>query len=140
MSTVTSFEPTNLKQIRADIDTALASVHAKYGIKISIGKISYSANQFTFKGSAVTNSAASSASGDVLEGDAKWASNFLKTYFLYGIEKEDLGKTFTLKNSKYTIVGAMGSKASRAEIICKKEGNKSFIRLDAIVVKTALAA
>ena len=47
--TIKSFDKGNLKAVRSDIATALATVETKYGIKLDLGNISFSDKEFRGK-------------------------------------------------------------------------------------------
>jgi len=49
MSNITQFNRTNLKNLRKDLDKALAAVGAQYGIDIKSGSARFSDNNVTFK-------------------------------------------------------------------------------------------
>lgn len=53
--TIQNFDRQNLKQLRADMDAALAAVQAKHGITISMGSMRFSADRVTCKVEANTN-------------------------------------------------------------------------------------
>lgn len=50
-----TFDKQNLRQIRNDINVALAAVAAKHGIKLDIGNIRFSSDRFTTKLTATSN-------------------------------------------------------------------------------------
>ncbi len=47
--TIQNFDRQNLKQLRADMDAALAAVQAKHGITITMGSMRFSADKVTCK-------------------------------------------------------------------------------------------
>lgn len=47
--TIQNFDRQNLKQLRADMDAALAAVQAKHGITITMGSMRFSADRVTCK-------------------------------------------------------------------------------------------
>jgi hypothetical protein len=49
MDIINSFTKDDIKAIRADMDEALATLANKHGMAFSIGRISYTANNFTAK-------------------------------------------------------------------------------------------
>jgi hypothetical protein len=112
-NTVIKFDKTNLKNIRADINTALAAVESKYGIKLDIGNISFDSSTFNTKLSAVTTSV-SAESGNVEVVDAKWKRDFDRNCVYLGFSKEDFGKECKVGNrtETYTIVGALARKSN----------------------------
>ena len=131
---IKTFDKDNIKLIRASLDSHLAAVESEFGIKLDVGTIRFAGNTFSAKISATVGAASQ------VEGNVKWAIAFQRQAFMYGLKKEDLGKTFIWGGKNCQIVGAMGPKAHRAQIICKQEGSKTFLRLDADSVKMKLAA
>lgn len=53
--TIQNFDRQNLKQLRADMDAALAAVQAKHGITISLGNMRFSADRVKVSVEANTN-------------------------------------------------------------------------------------
>lgn len=47
--TIQNFDRQNLKQLRADMDAALAAVSAKHGVSISMGNMRFSSDRVTVK-------------------------------------------------------------------------------------------
>lgn len=105
MTQITKFDPANLKAIRTDMSEALAKIEAEYGIKISIGKISYNANEFSAKITSVINNATEETSDVPYKVDAKWKSDFLKTAWQFGYSAEDFGSVVKVRGKEYYIVG-----------------------------------
>ena len=128
MASVKSFDKKNLPLIRADIKNALEAVETKYGIKLSLGNISFTDETFGGKLSAVTMK----ATGGKSLGNAKWNATFLKNYAQLGLKKTDLGRTFDYKNEKVTIVGARSHAIT--PLIVQKENDK-FICIGAQYAK-----
>ena len=123
MTKITTFNPSNLNQIRAEMTAALAEVEKKFGIKIGVGKITYSENEFSAKMTTmVLNEDTSAAGSDV---DPKWVSNFMRNYFSLGLSREDLGRKLTHQGRAYTIVGARSANA-RLPIIVRETATGQF--------------
>ena len=108
MAKITSFDKTNLKNVRVAINEALASVEKQFGIKLDIGNISFSDNQFTTKLTALAGQAASAATntdGD-RQANSKWVSDFMKYARSLGFSQSDLGREVTIAGRKMKLVGA----------------------------------
>lgn len=94
-----SFTKTNLKNIRADIHAALATVEATYNCKFDLGRITFTDNNF--RGKLECNST-SDRSGNTINPAEQ---NFDQNRWKIGIAKEAFGKSFRVNGTKYTITG-----------------------------------
>lgn len=103
MSKIANFNPTNLDMIRADFNKAMAELQAKYGVKISLGKITYGEKEFTAK---LTTIVADEATASTVGIDPKWVSDFHRSYFAFGLKKEDINAEVVIRGRKATIVGS----------------------------------
>lgn len=121
MATVKTFDRANLKTIRADLEAALAAVSAKHGIALSTGSISFNANSFTTKVTAVVANTATGATVDTQE--VKWAAAFNKNYPFTGLNKTDLGKTISIPRLGTVKIVGMRPKAN-AQIVVKTTDGK----------------
>lgn len=92
-----TFNKSNLKTIRADIDAALAAVESKHGVKFSLGNIRYSTNDFRCKLECVSTA---DANGNAINVDK---ANFERLAVMVGVKKDAFGKSFTKRGKKYTI-------------------------------------
>ena len=135
MTKIKSFDKQNLKEIRKEIDEALVKVAKSNGIKLSIGSISFQADTFTTKITAIIEN---SKTG-VIPGILKWQVNF-KRFALYqdGLKASDLGKEIVYAGEKHQLVGAMGANAQENPIIIMNMRTEKFRRVPAEIVKTAL--
>ena len=79
---IEQFTKNNLPEIRADLETALAAVEKKYGIKIGLGGIKFSPDSFDVKMTVVTEKASGGVDSDV---DPKWVADFNRYYLSYGL-------------------------------------------------------
>ena len=128
---IKSFDRTNLKQLRVDIDKALEAVGKQHGIVLKAGSASFEPTNATFKlaCSVIT------PDGTVV---SKEAEDFKRRAFMYGLRAEDLGETFTFKCQEYEIVG-LSVKARTAPILCKQKSNGKVYKFDLQTVKMLLA-
>lgn len=94
-----SFTKTNLKNIRADIEAALASVEATYNCKFSLGNIRFS--DHNFRGKLECNSVADASGNTINPAEVHFNDNRWRV----GLAKDAFGKTFTAQGRRYTIVG-----------------------------------
>lgn len=90
-----NFNKSNLKTLRVDITAALDEVAKKHGIDLSIGNISFSANEFTTKLTAKgSDNKTENAEMDFQRGAIR-----------IGIKSEAYGKHFTLGGDTFKLVG-----------------------------------
>ena len=92
MSKIASFNPAALSAIRADMAAALAAVEAKYGVKISLGKINYTDSDFTCNMVTMIADAVAESTVDGAKVDPKWVADSNRSFFAFRLKKEDLGR------------------------------------------------
>ena len=133
MSKITNFTPATLENIRKDFTAAMAALEAKYGVKVNMGKITYSEKEFTAKLTSVIIDESSSSIANV---DPKWVSDFHRSYYAYGLTKEDLNTEISIRGTKATIVGSR----SRANlpIVVKFANRDGFTAIGHEEVRKAL--
>ena len=131
---IKQFDKQNLAQVRVALDKALAQVQDEFGIKISVGSISFQANSFSTKLTAVV-SAPTAATSEV-DGNAKWQAAFHSHARFYGFQPSDLGRSVEVGGIKYIIVG-MRPKA-RDKMVLQKPGG-GFVAMSEELVKMKLS-
>lgn len=87
-----------MKDLRPEIEDALAGVSEKYGIKMKVGNGAYSGLGGHFK-------LLLSTTGE--NGETQESQTFKRLASDYGMDKEWLGKTFTSNGDSYTIKGIL---------------------------------
>ena len=105
MSNIEKFSPTNLDEIRAEMKKAMAEVEKKFGIKVGLGKITFTENEFTTKMTAMVVNERTQAATDS-NVDPKWVSDFMRNHIIFGLSKDDLGREVTYKGMKLKLVGS----------------------------------
>lgn len=91
---IKSFDKSNLRILRKDIDSALATIAKKHGISLAIGNISYTDNEFTTKLTCLT--IGKNAPKDADPRLLKYANNVRKHGWKMGVSEADLGKVVKL--------------------------------------------
>ena len=91
----TTFDGTNLPHIRNDINEALATVAAKYGITLELGNMRYSEGQFTTKLTATAAETKSDAAR------VNWETHAIR----FGLENSMFGKRFSASGKTLEICG-----------------------------------
>jgi hypothetical protein len=113
---ISSFDRTTVKNLRSDIDKALATISKKYGIEISAGNASFTSSNVTYK----VQAAVKAASGVTM---TKEASDF-NLYASINLSGFKLGQTISLQGKEYTIAG-WKVRAQRNPVIVTRDG-KSY--------------
>ena len=102
MSKITSFNRTNLKTLRAEIDAALAGVLAKHGLTADLGNIRFGATDFRCKLNVEV--AGNTGQGPVADTEAAAERKFKANAWKFGLTGDEFGKTFTSRGTRYTII------------------------------------
>ena len=132
MTKVAKFSPDNLNAIREAMETALATVEAKFGIKIGIGKMSYTENDFTTKlTTMIANEAVATSNAD-----PKWISDFMRNCTYFGLTKDDLGRTIKHNGKTLKLVGSRCRAAK--PLVVEEFGTGKFMIFTVEAFKKAL--
>jgi len=118
-----------LRQLRPEIEAALADLGKKYGIGFEVGDAKYSGSHATLK-----------LEIGVLDDDGKVvnkeAENFKFLAPMYGLSESDLGRQFMLSGKMHTIIG-LNPNAPRFPILTECHGRKYRVPVES--VKRALS-
>lgn len=127
---ITTFNKTNLGNLKESLKEALAKVEQQHGIKFDIGTFSFSENNVKIKLSANTVD----DSGDVYSIEAEDFKNNAK---YVGLSAEDLGKEITVNRKTFKIIG-LNLRAVKNPVMLEdiKTGQKA--RINAEFVKEQL--
>jgi hypothetical protein len=128
MSKIKTFDRTNLRLLRDDVESALNAVADKYGIDLRLGTGRFASENVTFRleGSVVR------AEGVV----TREAAEFSQYADLFALEASDLGRTFQYRGQRYEIVGARLSN-SKYPVLAKNRNGKVY-KFTAADVREAL--
>ena len=119
MSKITAFTRQNLKELRPEIESALAALATKHGISIKLGNASFLNETATFK----LELATISSSGVVA---SKEARDFTRYAFMYGLKPEHLNQVFTdFDGETYTVRGLM-SKSRKYPVLVERQDGTQF--------------
>lgn len=135
MPHIKGFDKENLKDIRADLAKAFEEMAEKYGIRMSIGNISFTPNEFSARLSAVTEFVGDTATSDI-PGDVKWQKAFLRHCANYGFARSDLGRTIQYSGEPMVIVG-LRAKAQLPLVLSRQNGQ--FLAADPVRVKKEMS-
>ena len=118
------FTTSELKTFRVDFDKAVTELAKKYDVKIGLGSISYGDHEFTSR-LTVTRNSIGGVNTDKID--------FENYCILYGLEKTDFGKSFTMRGEIYTIIG-LNLKARKSPIKLSCANGKTY-KADSETVK-----
>jgi hypothetical protein len=110
---ITSFDRTTVKNLRNDIDSALAALSKKYGIEITAGNASFTSSNVTYK----VQAAVKSSNGMTM---TKEASDF-NLYAKYSLPGFNLGQAIDLQGKEYVIAG-WKARAQKNPVIVSRGG------------------
>lgn len=88
----------NLKAFRVDFQNAVKALENKYGVKIEMGSISYTENDFHTKVT-VTNGRTN------LEAEKAQFEKNVQAFKLYGLSKDDYRRPFEVQGKLHFLVG-----------------------------------
>lgn len=107
-----------VKLLREKLQKKVEELEAEFQLSIHVGNATFSETNVNFK----IECAAINDKGEVLDR----ASEDFKSYArLYGLQPEDLGKSFTWSGDSYTITG-LNSRSSKHPIIVERKDGKKF--------------
>ena len=95
---ITEFDRVTCKQMRQEIDQALATVGQKYGLTIDGGNISFTGKKFTMRLTV-------SVLDKTMPVGGKTANDFNLYCRQFGLEPSDMGRVFTNRGEAYKVVG-----------------------------------
>jgi len=122
-----SFQKSQLKQIRYDMEVALASVAAKHNLNFEIGNFRYDDYDFSTKIKAfIGNKNSKTIKNEKIEKD--W--QFYAAY--YGLDENGVGKSFSHNGKIFTIKGFDNRKRKYPVIASNKNGQNFKFPLEII--------
>lgn len=125
---ITEFTRTNIKEIRAEVDSALHDIGQKHGIAFKINGISYGSDNFR----STINAVITEHSGDTV-----YSVEFKNKCWKYGFQKEDLGKEFRSGDNRFKIVG-LKTRNRKYPVIAENVQTGKLHKFTALAVKENL--
>ena len=120
MNKISRFDKTNCKELRKVIDETLQNIAKEYGISIKTSAGSFTESDYSFKVEACTIDTNGIA-------HSKEASEFRAFASSYGLNADDLDKTFLFKDEVYKIKG-LSTRSSKFPIIAKNLSNNRIFK------------
>jgi hypothetical protein len=125
MSKINQFDRQSLRALRVDLDSAMAAIASKYGIQLSAGNISFTAETATIKVAAgiIKN-------GTVVTAEAKSFDQYKR---LVGLGAFNVGDSINIQGKQYTITGYK-PRSSKAPV-CVRNAQGSGFKVSVDMVK-----
>ena len=119
---IQQFDRQTLRALRVDLDSAMATIAAKYGIQLSAGNISFTSETATIKVQAgiVKN-------GTVVTKEAKTFDQYKR---LVGLGHLSVGDSIQLQGKSYTIAGY--KPRSKNAVVVEREGRSYKCSVDMV--------
>ena len=131
MSKINQFDRQSLRALRADLDSAMATIAAKYGIQLSAGNISFTSDTATIK----------VAAGIIKNGTAVTAEakSFEQYKNLVGLGAFKVGDSINIQGKQYTITGYK-PRSSKAPVCVEHRGSKYKVSVDMVKMYNSVPA
>jgi hypothetical protein len=124
---IKAFDPQNLKNVRADIDSALLAIKQKYGITIQLGNISYSPDKATSRLTMIAVGDAAAATDPRAAALAKAQAEFKRAASSFGLKPEQFGATFTFGRDTYKLAGLKPRSPKRPVLGTSLRDGKTYV-------------
>lgn len=124
---IKAFDPQNLKNVRADIDSALLAIKQKYGITIQLGNISYSPDKATSRLTMIAVGDAAAATDPRQAALAKAQAEFKRSASSFGLKPEQFGATFTFGRDTYKLAGLKPRSPKRPVLGTSLRDGKTYV-------------
>jgi hypothetical protein len=106
-----------IRDMRPVIEAALKSVEERFGVKVKVGNASFTPNNVVFK----------VEFAELVDGKAvtKEIEDFKRNAVFFGLQPDDMGKTFLFRNDAYTVCG-LAPKSRKAPVLARRTDGKVF--------------
>jgi len=132
---IKAFDKQNLNQLRADLDTAFASIREKYGITISLGNISYAPDKATSKLTMIATGDSTNVNDPNAARLAASQADFKRYAKSFGLKPEQFGTIFKFGRDSYKLVG-LKPRAGKRPILAQQVQNGTVY----VLPESAIAA
>jgi hypothetical protein len=124
---------TSIKSFRTDFAEAVKYLESKYGVKISLGNITYTTTDFTTKLIVQNGATNEDAEKIAFEKDVLYFTN-------YGLTKNDYNKEFIVQGKKYYLVGFKKRARKKPFVIKDVTGTKYVCTSETLKLKNNFAS
>jgi len=128
--TIISIDRPTAKHIATEIETALADVAQRLGVKITVG-----GTRFTEQNAKIKIEVATISSDGQVRSEA--AENFGVYAYRYGLKPEDMGKTFSWMGNSYEISGC-SPRSHKYPILAKRLSDGKTYKFAAKLVREGI--
>lgn len=126
MMKLTNFDAPTLREIRLDLQNALAAVEAKYGVKLTAGKAKYG----NHSASMVIDMSTFDSKGSVVDLDREYLITNLRWLAL---EAKHLDQTIRIGNDSYKIQGYRRRRYAKPFSLTSQSNFKTYVASEASV-------
>jgi hypothetical protein len=119
-----------LRAMRAEIDTALLNVGAKFGVRLKAGSATFDPLQATFK-LGVTQATAEGKQAILDEAREQWEDQAR----IYGMKADWFGREFYMSGSRYRVAGLAPSRSKNVVKITRLPDGKGFVTSPDTVIR-----
>jgi hypothetical protein len=132
MAKLTQFDRASVRQILNDCDSALQAVAKKYGLTLIRKNCNYYPNEVPVAFKLIVTQVNEDG-----EGIDPSASDFLTHAEAFGLSKDDLGKTFTVRGDSFKVCG-LAPKSHKYPILAQKIGTTKRFKFGVYEVRSFL--
>lgn len=127
---IKEFTRPNIKEMRAEMDSALHDIGQKHGVTFQINGITFGTSDFRCRVDAIIT-------GD--SGDTVYSIEFKNKCWKYGFQKEDLGREFRSGDNRFKIVG-LKTRNRKYPVIAENLQTGKLHKFTALAVKENLTS
>jgi len=126
MSHIDKFDRKSVHDLAHDFEFVLRDFADKYGLKVKIsgGKFNDMSYRPNFEFCVVGDN------GRAMDGDVR---DFERNCWVFGLDKNDLGRTFWSSNSEYEVVG-LKSRSKKFPVLCKRKSDGKIFKFPSSTV------
>lgn len=124
-----------LRQLREDVEVALAAVGKRNGVLLSLGRATFTSESATFKMEVALATGAQTAAvaGGASAKDVKAASDYTAMAKLFGMKPEWLGQSFKWNGKELRIVGLLPNKRKNNVFVEGTGGGKYIMSPEEVI-------
>jgi hypothetical protein len=130
---IKAFEPSNLNQLRADLDAAFAAIRQKHGVTFSLGRITYSPEQASTKLTMTAVGDAATASDPRAAALVAAKAEFKLYADSFGLKPEQFGAEFKHGRDTFKLAGVRPRARSKPILGTSNRDGKTYIFAESVV-------
>jgi hypothetical protein len=137
MSRITSFNRSNLQELRAKLDQVLGEVGSEFGVAISVGSMSFSPLETTTR--LTMTAIGDNAQNGEIPADAKARIEFENYAKMFDLKPDDFGKEFVSRYDTFVVSG-IKPRSSKYPVLATNKVTGKVFKFTAESVAAKLAA